>query len=85
MMESPTNELIHEVEAAVGMTAYIASGMAKLCIKESATKEQGRINSGHDMIVGVNKYQLNSEQEREGRQDILQIDSSAVRQNKSID
>jgi methylmalonyl-CoA mutase len=84
MMESRTDELIHEVEAAVGMTAYIASGMAKLCIKKSATKEQGRIDSGHDVIVGVNKYRLHAEQEKEGRQDVLQIDNNAVRQ-KQVD
>jgi len=86
MMESLTDELaekamsiIDEVEAAGGMTAYINSGMAKLRIEESATKKQGRIDSGQDVIVGVNKYRLDSKEEEEERQDVLQIDNSAVR------
>ena len=86
MMESLTDELadkamtiIDEVEAAGGMTAYINSGMAKLRIEESATKKQGRIDSGQDVIVGVNKYRLDAKEEEEERQDVLQIDNSAVR------
>lgn len=90
-MESLTDELaekamdiIDEVEAAGGMTAYINSGMAKLRIEESATKKQGRIDSGQDVIVGVNKYRLDSKQEECERQEVLQIDNSAVRQ-KQVD
>jgi methylmalonyl-CoA mutase len=86
MMESLTDELaekamaiIDEVEDAGGMTAYINSGMAKLRIEESATKKQGRIDSGQDVIVGVNKYRLDAKEEEEERQDVLQIDNSAVR------
>eukprot|EP00985_Skeletonema_marinoi_P020691 scaffold12368_cov149-Skeletonema_marinoi.AAC.2 len=86
MMESLTDELadkamtiIDEVEAAGGMTAYINSGMAKLRIEESATKKQGRIDSGQDVIVGVNKYRLDAKEEEEERQAVLQIDNSAVR------
>jgi methylmalonyl-CoA mutase len=89
MMESLTDELaekamsiIDEVELAGGMTAYINSGMAKLRIEESATKKQGRIDSGQEVIVGVNKYRLDSDQEKEGRQEVLQIDNSAVRQKQ---
>lgn len=89
MMESLTDELsekamciIDEVEVAGGMTAYINSGMAKLRIEESATKKQGRIDSGQEVIVGVNKYRLDADQEREGRQEVLQIDNSAVRQKQ---
>ncbi|KAL7429139.1 hypothetical protein ACHAXH_002601 [Discostella pseudostelligera] len=91
MMESLTDELaekatniINEVEAAGGMTAYINSGMAKLRIEESATKKQGRIDSGQDVIVGVNKYRLDANEEEGERQDVLQIDNSAVRK-KQID
>lgn len=90
-MESLTDELaekamciIDEVEATGGMTAYINSGMAKLRIEESATKKQGRIDSLQEVIVGVNKYRLDSKQEEGERQDVLQIDNSAVRQ-KQID
>eukprot|EP00804_Cyclotella_cryptica_P027422 CCRYP_008838-RB/>CCRYP_008838-RB protein AED:0.05 eAED:0.05 QI:516/1/1/1/0.83/0.85/7/1477/700 len=91
MMESLTDELaekameiINEVEAAGGMTSYINSGMAKLRIEESATKKQARIDSGQDVIVGVNKYRLDAKEEEQERQDVLQIDNSAVRQ-KQID
>lgn len=89
MMESLTNELadkateiIDEVEATGGMTAYINSGMAKLRIEESATKKQGRIDSGQDVIVGVNKYRLDAKEEEEERQEVLQIDNSAVREKQ---
>lgn len=89
MMESLTDELadkamdiINEVEAAGGMTAYINSGMAKLRIEESATKKQGRIDSGQDVIVGVNKYRLDAKDEQEERQEVLQIDNSAVREKQ---
>jgi len=91
MMESLTDELadkamgiISEVEAAGGMTAYINSGMAKLRIEESATKKQGRIDSGQDVIVGVNKYRLDTKDEEGERQEVLQIDNSEVRK-KQID
>ncbi len=91
MMESLTDELagkamdiVDEVEAAGGMTAYINSGMAKLRIEESATKKQGRIDSGQEVVVGVNKYRLDSSQEEGERQEVLRIDNSAVRQ-KQID
>ena len=72
--------IIDEVEAAGGMTAYINTGMAKLRIEESATKKQGRIDSGQDVIVGVNKYRLDAKNEEEERQAVLQIDNSAVRE-----
>ena len=89
MMESLTDELadkamaiIDEVEASGGMTAYINSGMAKLRIEESATKKQGRIDSGRDIIVGVNKYRLEAKEEEGERQEVLQIDNSAVREKQ---
>lgn len=82
MMESLTDELeakaaeiIKEVEEAGGMTKYIASGAAKLRIEESATKKQGRIDSGQEVLVGVNKYQLENEEPLS----VLQIDNSSVR------
>ena len=89
MMESLTDELadkamdiINEVEAAGGMTAYINSGMAKLRIEESATRKQGRIDSGQDVIVGVNKYRIDAKDEEEERQEVLQIDNSKVRKKQ---
>jgi len=84
MMESMTDEIeakalqiIREVEAAGGMTAYINSGMAKLRIEESATRKQGRIDSGEDTVVGVNKYKLEGGEEEV--QEVLQIDNTLVR------
>ena len=85
MMESLTDEMVHkalqiieEVEEGGGMTEYIGSGMAKWRIEESATKKQGRIDSGEDVVVGVNKYCLDDKDEVE-QQDVLQIDNSTVR------
>jgi len=61
-----------------GMTNAIESGMAKLRIEESATKKQARIDSGKDVVVGVNKYRL----EEEGVTDVLQIDNTLVRKKQ---
>jgi len=89
-MESLTDEMylkakaiIEEVEEKGGMTEYINSGTAKLMIEESATKKQGRVDSGKDVVVGVNKYRLNEEEEKAEMIDVLQIDNSDVR-NKQI-
>lgn len=87
MMESMTDEIeakaleiIQEVEAAGGMTEYINSGMAKLRIEESATKKQGRIDSGEETVVGVNRYKL--DQGEEEVQEVLQIDNALVREKQ---
>jgi len=89
MMESLTEELgneamklIEEVESSGGMTKYIQSGMAKLRIEESATKKQGRIDSGQETIVGVNKYCLTEEEKQEEATEVLAIDNSAVRKSQ---
>jgi len=88
MMESLTDEIadkamqiIEDVEEAGGMTEYIGSGIAKLRIEESATKKQGRIDSGEDVVVGVNKYCLEGQDKEEGP-DVLQIDNSSVREQQ---
>ena len=82
MMESLTQdladrawELIEEVEALGGMARAIESGMPKLRIEESAARKQARIDRGEDVIVGVNKYQLEDEEDVE----TLAIDNAAVR------
>jgi len=82
MMESLTDdliagtiEIINEVESMGGMTKAIASGWAKLKIEEAATKKQSRIDSGQDVVVGVNKFRLENEDEI----DVLEIDNSVVR------
>ena len=72
-------EIINQVEQAGGMTEYIGSGVAKLRIEESATKKQGRIDSGEDVVVGVNKYCLDEDSKEDNLEDVLQIDNSSVR------
>ena len=85
MMESLTQdiadkawELIQEVEEAGGMAKAIETGMPKLRIEEAAARKQARIDRGEDVIVGVNKYLLDKEEEV----DILDIDNAAVRESQ---
>jgi methylmalonyl-CoA mutase len=54
-------KIIDEVEALGGMAKAIESGMPKMRIEESAARRQARIDQGLDVIVGVNKYQLEIE------------------------
>jgi len=68
-------KLIDEVEELGGMTKAVAAGMPKLRIEESAARRQSRIDRGEDVIVGVNKYRLESEDGIE----IRDIDDAAVR------
>ena len=86
-METLTNdlvkqarEIIEEVESVGGMTKAIEQGMAKLRIEESATKKQGRIDTGEDAIVGVNKFVADDPD----TVDVRSIDNTAVRK-KQID
>ncbi len=72
------NELIDEVEAMGGMTKAIVAGMPKLRIEEAATRRQARVDSGDDVIVGVNKYRLDEEDQLE----IRDIDNTAVRESQ---
>ena len=67
--------MIEEVEALGGMTKAVESGMPKLRIEAAAAQRQARIDRGEEVIVGVNKYQLEVEPEI----DVLDIDNSAVR------
>ncbi len=73
-------EVISQVEEMGGMTEYIGSGLAKLRIEESATKKQGRIDSGEDVVVGVNKYCLERDQDDNELKEVLQIDNTTVRE-----
>ena len=82
MMESLTQEMadkawaiIEEVNAMGGMTQAVDSGWAKLKIEASAAEKQARIDSGKDVIVGVNKYKL----AKEDAVDTLDIDNVKVR------
>jgi methylmalonyl-CoA mutase len=69
-------KLIAEIDALGGMTKAIESGMPKLKIEESAARKQARIDRGLDVIVGVNKYQLQDETQIE----VLDIDNTVVRE-----
>ncbi|MHA6345883.1 methylmalonyl-CoA mutase [Roseivivax sp. CAU 1761] len=69
-------EMIREVDEMGGMTKAVASGMPKLRIEEAAAMRQARIDRGEDVIVGVNKYRL----EKEDDLDILDIDNAKVRE-----
>jgi methylmalonyl-CoA mutase len=70
--------LIEEVEEMGGMTKAVASGMPKLRIEESAATRQAMIDRGDEVIVGVNKYRRETEDEI----DILDIDNDAVRESQ---
>jgi methylmalonyl-CoA mutase len=70
--------LIEEIQSMGGMTRAVQSGWAKLKIEASAAEKQARIDSGQDVIVGVNKYRL----AEEAAIDTLAIDNHAVRDNQ---
>jgi methylmalonyl-CoA mutase len=85
MMEKLTQDMadkawsiIEEVDAMGGMVKAVDSGWAKLKIEASAAEKQARIDSGKDVIVGVNKYKL----ETEDAIDTLNIDGNAVREGQ---
>ncbi|MDB4851126.1 methylmalonyl-CoA mutase [Flavobacteriaceae bacterium] len=67
--------LIQEVEELGGMTKAIEKGIPKMRIEEAAAKKQAKIDSGQDIIVGVNKFQLKEEDPLQ----ILNVDNEAVR------
>lgn len=70
--------LIEEVEELGGMTKAIEEGIPKLRIEEAAARKQARIDSGQDIIVGVNKYRL----EKEDPLHILDVDNQMVRRQQ---
>ncbi|GAB3188522.1 methylmalonyl-CoA mutase [Hydrogenophaga aquatica] len=85
MMESLTQQMadeawkiIEEVDAMGGMTKAVDSGWAKLKIEAAAAEKQARIDSGKDVIVGVNKYKLAKEDPIE----ILEVDNHKVREQQ---
>ncbi len=84
-MESLTHQVaaearkvIAEIEELGGMTKAIVNGMPKLRIEECATRRQARVDSGLDVIVGVNKYRLEEEPEI----GVRDIDNTAVRESQ---
>jgi methylmalonyl-CoA mutase len=66
---------IQEIEELGGMAKAIETGIPKMRIEESAARKQARIDAGKDIIVGVNKYQVNEKADFE----ILEVDNTAVR------
>lgn len=71
-------ELIQEVEELGGMTKAIEAGIPKLRIEEAAARKQARIDSGQDIIVGVNKYKL----DQEDLIQTLEVDNQTVRKQQ---
>jgi methylmalonyl-CoA mutase len=71
-------KLIEEVEELGGMTKAIEAGIPKMRIEEAAARKQARIDSNQDIIVGVNKYQL----EEEDPLHILEVDNQVVRNSQ---
>ncbi|SFJ06208.1 methylmalonyl-CoA mutase [Myroides guanonis] len=70
--------LIEEVEELGGMTKAIEAGIPKLRIEEAAARKQARIDSGQDIIVGVNQYRLKQEDPLH----ILEVDNQTVRKQQ---
>jgi methylmalonyl-CoA mutase len=84
-VESLTHELAHkawaliqEVEDAGGMVRAIERGIPKMRIEEAAARKQARIDSGKDVIVGVNRYRPDTETPI----DLLEVDNTAVRDSQ---
>lgn len=67
--------LIEEIEQLGGMTKAIENGVPKMRIEQAAAAKQARIDSGRDVIAGVNKYQVNEKPDF----DIREVDNTAVR------
>ncbi len=69
---------IQEVESLGGMAKAIETGIPKMRIEEAAARRQARIDSKQDIIVGVNKFRVQTEENL----DILEVDNTAVRQSQ---
>jgi len=84
-VESLTHELVHsaweliqEVESHGGMVKAIEMGLPKMRIEEAAARKQARIDTGRDVIVGVNAYRHESK-ESDTKLDLREVDNAAVR------
>jgi methylmalonyl-CoA mutase len=84
-VESLTHELMHkswhhiqEIESLGGMARAIETGLPKMRIEEAAARRQALIDSGREVIVGVNRFQLPDEE----RLAVLEVDNNAVRDNQ---
>jgi methylmalonyl-CoA mutase len=86
-VESLTNQIaekawahIQEIESLGGMTKAIEAGLPKMKIEEAAAKKQARIDSGQDIVVGVNRF--NSGQKPDI--DLREVDNTAVREKQIL-
>ena len=77
-MANKARELMAEIDDLGGMAKAIESGIPKLRIEEAAAKKQARIDRGEDVIVGVNKFQI----DEQDAVDILEIDNEQVRESQ---
>jgi methylmalonyl-CoA mutase len=84
-VESLTHELMHkawhhiqEVESLGGMAKAIETGIPKMRIEEAAARRQARVDSGREIIVGVNQYQTGHEDHLDTRE----VDNGAVRESQ---
>ena len=77
-MAEKARELMCEIDELGGMAKAIESGLPKLRIEEAAAKKQARIDRGEDVIVGVNKFQV----DEQDAVDILEIDNELVRESQ---
>lgn len=73
-------KLIEEVEELGGMAKAIETGLPKMRIEEAAARKQARIDSGKDIIVGVNRYQVNENDA--SNIEILEVDNTKVRESQ---
>ena len=71
-------KLIEEVEGLGGMAKAIDAGIPKMRIEEAAARKQARIDSGKDVIVGVNRYQVDTGEAF----DVREVDNDAVRKSQ---
>jgi len=84
-MADTAQAILDEVEALGGMTRAVDSGWAKLKIEASAAEKQARIDSGKDVIVGVNKYKLKQEDAIEVREvDNVQVRLRQIERLKAV-
>ena len=77
-MVAEAKKLIAEVEEIGGMTKAVAAGLPKLRIEEAAARKQARVDRGEEVVVGVNKYKRDVEDEI----DVLDIDNDKVREGQ---
>ena len=73
-------QLIQEVEQLGGMAKAIETGLPKMRIEEAAARKQARIDSGKDIIVGVNAFQ--TESDADAALDVRVVDNTAVRKSQ---